>query len=81
MISALAACLGALLSLRTVVALPPAEAMRPESWPNLKREYPLTLGFARLLSISTRMILRNLGRRPVESLSHGSWGCRLQSRF
>lgn len=64
MISALAACLGALLSLRTVVALPPAEAMRPESPPQFKEGIAERLGFARLLSISTRMILRNLERRP-----------------
>jgi putative ABC transport system permease protein len=63
-ISALAACLGALLSLRTVVALPPAEAMRPESPPQFRKGIAERLGFARLVSISTRMILRNLERRP-----------------
>ncbi len=63
-ISGLAACLGALLSLRTVVALPPAEAMRPESPPQFREGIAERLGFARLVSISTRMILRNLERRP-----------------
>jgi len=63
-ISGTAACVGALSSLRTVVALPPAEAMRPESPPQFKRGIAERLGFARVVSISTRMILRNLERRP-----------------
>jgi putative ABC transport system permease protein len=63
-ISGVAACLGALSSLRIVVALPPAEAMRPESPPQFKRGLAERLGFASLVSISTRMILRNLERRP-----------------
>jgi putative ABC transport system permease protein len=67
-ISALAACLGALLSLRTVVALPPAEAMRPESPPQFRQGIAERLGFARLVSISTRMILRNLERRPWKAV-------------
>lgn len=63
-ISGMAACVGALSSLRTVVALPPAEAMRPESPPQFKQGIAERLGFARVVSISTRMILRNLERRP-----------------
>jgi len=64
LISALAACLGALASLRTVVAMPPAEAMRPETPPQFRKGIAERLGFSRLVSISTRMILRNLERRP-----------------
>ena len=64
LISGAAACLGALSSLRSVVALPPAEAMRPESPPQFREGIAERLGFTRFLSISTRMILRNLERRP-----------------
>jgi len=63
-ISGAAACLGALSSLQNVMALPPAEAMRPESPPQFREGIAERLGFAKLLSISTRMILRNLERRP-----------------
>lgn len=67
-ISAMAACLGALSSLRVVVALPPAEAMRPESPPQFKRGIAERLGLAKMVSISTRMILRNLERRPWKAI-------------
>lgn len=63
-ISGLAACLGAITSLRAVVVLPPAEAMRPESPPQFREGMGERLGLARVVSISTRMILRNLERRP-----------------
>ena len=67
-ISGMAACFGALSSLRTVVALPPAEAMRPESPPQFKQGIAERFGFARVVSISTRMILRNLERRPWKAI-------------
>ena len=67
-ISGIAACLGALSSLRAVVALPPAEAMRPESPPQFKQGIAEALGFAKIVSISTRMILRNLERRPWKAI-------------
>jgi putative ABC transport system permease protein len=67
-ISAVAACLGAMSSLRTVVALPPAEAMRPESPPQFKQGLAERLGVASIVSISTRMILRNLERRPWKAI-------------
>jgi putative ABC transport system permease protein len=38
--------------------------MRPESPPQFKQGIAERLGFARVVSISTRMILRNLERRP-----------------
>ncbi|MGB8475096.1 MAG: FtsX-like permease family protein [Candidatus Acidiferrum sp.] len=63
-ISAGAACLGAIASLRTAVALPPAEAMRPESPPRFKPGFAEKLGMQEWFSVSTRMILRNLERRP-----------------
>jgi len=67
-ISAVAACLGALSSLRVVVALPPAEAMRPESPPQFRQGLAEHLGLARMISISSRMILRNLERRPWKAI-------------
>ena len=67
-ISAVAACLGAMSSLHLVVALPPAEAMRPESPPQFKQGLAERLGFASIVSISTRMILRNLERRPWKAI-------------
>lgn len=67
-ISGLAACLGALSSLRVVIALPPAEAMRPESPPQFKQGILERLGFAKMVSVSTRMILRNLERRPWKAI-------------
>jgi putative ABC transport system permease protein len=67
-ISAIAACLGALSSLRVVVALPPAEAMRPESPPQFRQGLAEHLGLARMISISSRMILRNLERRPWKAI-------------
>ena len=67
-ISGLAACLGALTSLRVVIALPPAEAMRPESPPQFREGIAERLGLVRAISISTRMILRNLERRPWKAI-------------
>jgi putative ABC transport system permease protein len=67
-ISGIAACLGALSSLRVVVALPPAEAMRPESPPRFRQGIAERLGLAKIVSISTRMILRNLERRPWKAM-------------
>jgi putative ABC transport system permease protein len=67
-ISSAAACLGAVSALRTAVALPPAEAMRPESPPMFHEGIAERFGFGHLLSISTRMILRNLERRPWKAI-------------
>lgn len=63
-ISGLAAALGALSSLRAVIILPPAEAMRPESPPLFQKGFAERLGLVRRAAISVRMIVRNLERRP-----------------
>lgn len=63
-ISGGAACLGALSSLGAAVAMPPAEAMRPESPPRFHEGIAERLGMAKLAALPTRMILRNLERRP-----------------
>jgi putative ABC transport system permease protein len=67
LIAIVAAGLGALASVRRAVALPPAEAMRPEPPPvfrALRLEGPV---MRRLLSTVPRMIVRNLIRRPVRT--------------
>ena len=63
-----AAVLGAFGAVRRAVRLPPAEAMRPEPPASFKRSWLERVGLARLLSEPARMILRNLGRRPVRTL-------------
>lgn len=64
LISAVAACLGALGALRSVVAMPPAEAMRPAAPARFRRGLAERLGLQRFVSLPARMILRNLERRP-----------------
>lgn len=66
-ISAGAAFLGALLAVRRVVGLPPAEAMRPELPTNFRRGLLERLGLKKLLSPGARMIVRNIGRRKWKS--------------
>lgn len=63
-----AATLGAFGAVRRAVRLPPAEAMRPEPPASFRRSWLERVGLARLLSEPARMILRNLGRRPVRTL-------------
>jgi putative ABC transport system permease protein len=62
-----AASLGALGALRRVVAIPPIVAMAPEM-PAFSRSLGDRLGLTRLLSTASRMILRNLTRRPLRSM-------------
>lgn len=64
LISAGAACLGALSALRSVVTLPPAEAMRPAAPARFRPGVAERLGLQRWVSLSARMILRNLERHP-----------------
>ena len=68
LISALSACLGALLALRSVIALPPAEAMRPEAPARFRPGLAERLGLQRFFSLSTRMILRSMERRPWKAV-------------
>jgi putative ABC transport system permease protein len=67
-VTLLAAVAGALLAIRNVVRLSPAQAMRPPSPPRYRRLLLERLGAAGWLPMSARMILRNLERRPVRSL-------------
>lgn len=62
-VSALAASIGALSSVRAAVLLPPAEAMRPEAPPRFRRGWLERLGVSRWMLPATRMIVRNIDRR------------------
>ncbi len=59
---------GAALALRRAATLPPAEAMRPEAPPNFRPTVVERLGLQRHFSQPTRMILRNIERRPLKAL-------------
>ncbi len=63
-----AAILGALGAVRRAVALPPAEAMRPEAPATFAESRVERLGLKRLLSQPTRIILRTLQRHPARVL-------------
>ncbi|RIL03488.1 MAG: ABC transporter permease [Proteobacteria bacterium] len=66
-VSALAACAGAWQAVRRVVALPPAEAMRPEPPASFRAGGLERSGLLRRLPASARMIWRNLVRRPARA--------------
>lgn len=61
-----AATAGALGALRRVVAMPPIVAMSPEV-PAFRRSLLDRLGLSRMLSPASRMVVRNLTRRPLRS--------------
>ncbi|HSC20865.1 MAG TPA: ABC transporter permease, partial [Solirubrobacterales bacterium] len=63
-----AALLGAFRAARRAMALPPAEAMRPEAPARFRRGLLERLGGSRHASPETRILLRNLGRRPWKAL-------------
>lgn len=67
-VAAVAAILGVVGAVRRAVSIPPAEAMRPV--PPLVARPALVdrLGLQRLFSPATRIILRNLERRPGRAL-------------
>lgn len=66
-VSALAAALGALSAVRRVLALPPAEAMRPEPPARFRAGWLERTGFLRRLATPARMVTRQLSRRPVRA--------------
>ncbi len=67
-VSAAAAFAGALSAVRRVVALPPAEAMRPEPPANFRAGAASSARASqRALPASLRMIWRNLTRRPARA--------------
>ncbi len=58
---------GAALTVRGVIALPPAEAMRPPAPPSYTRG-PVSATLGRLFETSGRMVFRDLERRPLRTL-------------
>lgn len=62
-----AAVLGAAFAVRSVVRLPPAEAMRPAVPEKYRVSFLERLGLGGWLSQPARMILRNLSRRPLRA--------------
>lgn len=67
-ISIASALAGTLHSVWKTAKLPPAEAMRPEPPAEYRRSVFEHLGLWRILSQPTRIILRNIERRPIRSL-------------
>lgn len=66
--SAAAALLGVAGAVRRVVRLSPATAMRPEPPANFRPALAERWGLSRWLSVSTRMALRNIERKPIQAL-------------
>lgn len=62
-----AAIIGAVSAVRRAASLPPAEAMRPEAPPTYRPTLVERIGLNRVLSQPTRMILRELERRPLKA--------------
>jgi putative ABC transport system permease protein len=67
-VTSLAALLGALGAVRRAAALPPAEAMRPDTPPAFHRGLAARVGGAAFLGVAARMIARNLTRHPAKAL-------------
>ena len=68
MISIFSALAGTLFSVRAASLLPPAEAMRPEPPARFRKTVLEHVGLGRVLSQPTRIILRNMERRPVKTM-------------
>ncbi|MBX3232489.1 MAG: ABC transporter permease [Labilithrix sp.] len=58
---------GAFLAIRSAVRIPPAEAMLPEAPARYRRPWLEALGLARLFGPPSRMVLRELVRRPLRA--------------
>ncbi|MDE3173390.1 MAG: ABC transporter permease [Gemmatimonadota bacterium] len=67
LIAATAAVVGAALSVRAAVSLPPAEGMRPPAPARFEAGLLDRLGAQRLLAPSTRIVVRNTARRPLRA--------------
>ncbi len=68
LISMASALAGTLYSVWKAVKLPPAEAMRPEPPAKYKKSVMEHAGLWGMLSQPTRIIIRNIERRPIRSL-------------
>lgn len=63
-----AALAGTIHSVWKASMLPPAEAMQPETPARYRKTIIERIGLGPLLSQPTRIIIRNIGRRPIKSL-------------
>jgi putative ABC transport system permease protein len=68
LISLVTGLAGVWSGVRQAVAIPPAEAMRPEPPPDYRPSLIERLGWHRWLSQAPRMILRELNRRPAKAV-------------
>jgi putative ABC transport system permease protein len=68
LVSLSAAILGALTAIRSAVSLPPAEAMRPEPPARFRPTVVERMGLQSVFSPVARIILRNIERKPVQTL-------------
>ncbi len=66
-VAAAAAVVGALGAVRAAVALPPAEAMRPEAPARFRAGTLEQMGLRHLMTPAARMVVRNLSRRPARA--------------
>ena len=67
LVSCIAAVIGTLAAVRRAVVIAPAEAMRPEPPANFRRFFWDRLGWGHWIPQATRMIVRNLQRRPFKA--------------
>jgi putative ABC transport system permease protein len=67
-VAAIAALAGAFGTMRRAWSIPPAEAMRPESPASFRSGWLERLGLRSFASPATRIIVRNLARRPGRAL-------------
>lgn len=65
---ALAATAGTLIAMQQAASLPPAEAMRPEAPTEFRETLLERLGIDKFFSFISRIILRQLERRPIRAL-------------
>jgi len=68
LVSCAAAALGTLNAVRKAATLSPAEGMRPEAPTVYRASVVERAGLGRFIAQPTRMIVRHLGRRPVNAL-------------
>jgi putative ABC transport system permease protein len=68
LITLAAALAGTLFSVLKAARIPPAEAMQPAAPLTFRRTLIERMGFTQRLAQPTRMIFRNIGRRPVKAL-------------
>ncbi len=64
----IAAIVGTLFAIKNAAKLPPAEAMRPESPTEFKPSNLEKMGIHKHLSFLSRIVLRQLERRPIRAL-------------